>query len=265
MLINDIVNTIVDYIEQHLDQDISMKNLSKLVGINEFIMNQLFSYSTGISISSYIRNRRLSMAANDLLSCDNILNIALKYGYENATSFSRAFVKFHGIKPSEVKRGNRNMKSYPMIHLEGQKTENVFDYKIVNKENMVLYGKCIKSDDKKISKDAPRFWQQMNKLYRDKYGDIAYGAVVTVSVSDNHETYEYWVLYDKKIMEFEEFLIPKSKYLVFRVSSDEAEDIQNMCAAVFDKFLPSTKYVFNELPELEHYHDNIVDYYVPII
>lgn len=264
MQISEIINTLVDYIEKHLSDDIDIKNLAKLVGINEFILNQLFTYSAGISIVSYIRNRRLSKAANDLIVCDSVLDIALKYGYENATSFARAFKNFHGINPSDVKRGNGHLKNYPIIHLERRESDNILTYSIVNQEDRILYGKCIKSDDKNINNDAPEFWQYMNKLYRDKYGNIDYGAVVTTSVKETYETYEYWILYDKKIDEFEKFVIPKSKYLVFRIDRVEAEDIQEMCREVFNKFLPSTDYEFNELPELEHYHDDVVDYYVPI-
>lgn len=265
MQISEIINTLVDYIENHLSDGIDIKSLAKLVGINEFILNQLFTYASGISIAGYIRNRRLSKAANDLLACESVLDTALKYGYENATSFARAFKNFHGINPSDVRKGKGNLKNYPIIHLDIQGNDKILTYSIVSQEDRVLYGKCIKSDDSQINNDAPEFWQYMNKMYHDKYGNIDYGAVVTTSVSDTHETYEYWVLYDKKIDEFERFIVPKSKYLVFRIDRVEAEDIQDMCSEVFNKFLPSTNYEFNDLPELEHYHDNVVDYYVPIV
>ncbi len=264
MSINQIINTIVDYIELHLCDDIKMKDLAKLVGINEFIMNQLFSLVCNISISGYIRKRRLSKAVYDLMEDKKIIDVAVKYKYENATSFARAFEKFHGIKPSKVKKLNGELKNYPIIHLNVEDKNKPLVYKIVNGEDKVLYGRRINSDEENINKDAPEFWQYMNNKYYDKYGNIDYGAVVTTDIKDK-EYYEYWVLYDKEILEFEKLIIPKSKYLVFRIDNDEADDIQKMSYEVFNNFLPSTNYTFKMIPELEHYHNHVVDYYVPII
>lgn len=264
MPINEIINTITNYIEDNLTNEIDMPTLSKLVGINEFIMNQLFSLVCNISISSYIRVRRLSKSAYDLMSGKSVLEVALTYGYENSTSYSRAFYKFHGIMPSKVKKNNGELKNYPIIHLDKIENNQALPYKIVTLENKLLYGKCVKSDEVNINNDAPAFWSYMNKSYKDIYGNIDYGAVVTLEEQADIEQYEYWILYDKKIPEFQEFKIPESKYLVFRIDRVEAEDIQAMCNQVFNNFLPSTNYTFNSLPELEHYHDQVVDYYVPI-
>lgn len=162
MRINEIIDKIVNYIEEHFCEEIEMKDLSKLVGVNEFIMNQLFSYTCNISISGYIRNRRLSSSAYDLMSNHNVLNVVLKYGYENATSFSRAFEKFHGIKPNKVKKLDGNLKNYPIIHLNIEDNNLPLSYKIFDGNDMVLYGKCVRSDEKHINKDAPEFWSYMN-------------------------------------------------------------------------------------------------------
>ena len=78
-------------------------------------MQRLFSMITGISISEYIRKRRLSNAGYDLYENNlRIVDIAVKYQYDNATSFSRAFEKFHGIKPSLVNK-ETNLKNFPRI------------------------------------------------------------------------------------------------------------------------------------------------------
>ena len=72
-------------------------------------MRRIFSLLTDVPISEYIRNRRLSNAGFDLYnSNEKIVDIAVKYQYDNATSFSRAFEKFHGIKPSNIKNIQKN-------------------------------------------------------------------------------------------------------------------------------------------------------------
>lgn len=264
MAINEIINTITKYIEDNLTNDIDMKDLSKLVGINEFILNQLFTLVCNISLSSYIRSRRLSKSSYDLLEGKKVIDVALTYGYESASSFSRAFYKFHGIMPSKIKKHNGELKNYPIIHLDEITSHHPIPYKIATLKDKVLYGKCIKTDEVNINNDAPEFWFKMRDLYQDTYGNIDYGAIVTLEDKNDIEQYEYWILYDQKISEFEEFKIPESKYLVFHIDKDEAEDIQAMCYQVFNNFLPSTNYTFASLPELEHYHDHVVDYYVPI-
>lgn len=264
MQINETINTITNYIEDNLTEEIDMKKLSKLVGINEFILSQLFSLVCNISISSYIRARRLSKSVYDLIDGQKVIEVAINYGYESASSFSRAFYKFHGIMPSKIKSFKGELKNYPIIHLDKIENNQALPYKIVTLEDKILYGKCVKSDEVNINNDAPAFWQKMNKSYKNKYGNIDYGAVVTLEEDDGIEQYEYWILYDKKIPEFQPFKIPESKYLVFRIDRVEAEDIQAMCNQVFNFFLPSTNYTFKYSPELEHYHDQVVDYYVPI-
>ena len=99
---------IVEYIENNLTKDISIKKLSKYVSVSEFYLQRSFQILTGYSIGEYIRNRRLYLAACELKQSNNkIIDIAYKYGYETPESFTKAFSKFHGLTPSKVKKGGR--------------------------------------------------------------------------------------------------------------------------------------------------------------
>lgn len=99
------LNKIVEYIEENLEEQIDIKLISKMIGMSEYTFQRIFSVIAGISFIDYVRNRRLSNAGQELfLEKEKIVDIAIKYQYNNATSFSRAFEKFHGIKPSEVKK-----------------------------------------------------------------------------------------------------------------------------------------------------------------
>ena len=88
--------------------------------------------------------------------------------------------------------------------------------------------------------------------------------MVTYKDKERNSCNGYYVLYDKEISGFEKIIIPKSKWLVFKINSQEAKDIQEMSHKFYLEFLPSCKYNFKELPELEYYHDNITDFLVPI-
>ena len=105
------LNKIIEYIEDHLEEKIEYKELAKKIGVNEYTFQRIFSLISNISVSEYIRNRRLSNAGQDIyLNNEKVVDIAIKYQYNNATAFSRAFEKFHGIKPSKVKKKSWKVK-----------------------------------------------------------------------------------------------------------------------------------------------------------
>lgn len=259
------LNEITLYIENHLDEKIDYKDLAKILGVNQSSMECVFSLLCGITVTEYIRKRRLSCAGVDLVTTNlRVIDIALRYQYENPTSFSRAFTKFHGIKPTSARKNSKGLKNFPKIHFNESTIDNAnISYDIVEKEKFTLYGVGMQTDDAHISKDAPAFFSKMNQKYNNKYGSIPYGMVCYEKrfCSDN---YEYWILYDKKIPEFKKVPFPKSKWLVFHIPSQEAEDIQKVSHQFYFEFLPSAKYHLRTLPELEFYYEDKTDFLIPI-
>lgn len=258
------LNEITKYIDNNLEKNIDYEVLAKIIGVNSYTMQRIFSLIAGISLSEYIRKRRLSMAGFDLYDKHSkIIDIAIKYRYNNATSFSRAFETFHGIKPSQVTKLSK-LKNYPRIIFdENIKITNELEYKIVELNEMVLYGIGIKTNNKNISKDAPKFFKKIKLKYKKLYGDIKYG-MITYEDNMRENCKEYFVLYDNKIEEFSKIVIPSSKWLMFRINSQNAKDIQEMSNKFYFEFLPSCKYNLKEIPELEYYHDDATDFLVPI-
>ena len=117
------LNGIIEYIEENLENEIKYAELARRLGVNEYTMQRLFSLLCNISIAEYIRNRRLSNAGFDLQNSNNkIVDIAVKYQYESATAFSRAFEKFHGIKPSIVKDNPEKLKIFTKIVFTDRKS-----------------------------------------------------------------------------------------------------------------------------------------------
>ena len=257
------LNEITEYIDNNLEEEISYDTLAKMLGVNTYTMQRLFTMITGISISEYIRKRRLSNAGYDLYKNNlKVIDVAVKYQYDNATSFSRAFEKFHGIKPSLVNKETK-LKNFPrIIFNENINLTTELDYEIITLDEMDLYGLSIETNNSEIGKDAPEFFKQTEEKYLDKYGEIVYG-MVTYDI-DREESQKYYCLYDKKIDEFEHINIPQSKWLRFRINSQKAKDIQEISHKFYREFLPSVKYNLKELPELEYYHDDITDFLVAI-
>ena len=257
------LNEITEYIEKNLEEEIDYEVLAKKLGVNVYTMRRLFTMIAGISLSEYIRKRRLSCAGYDLYEGNlKIIDVAFKYQYDNATSFSRAFERFHGIKPSLINKETK-LKNFPKIVFnEDINLTTELNYEIINLEEMDLYGVSITTNNGEIGKNAPLFFRQTEDKYLNKYGEVKYG-VITYDL-DREETQKYYCLYDKKIDEFEHIKIPTSKWLRFRINSQDAKDIQNISHKFYGEFLPSVKYNLKELPELEYYHDGITDFLVAI-
>lgn len=139
----DWVNAIekaIQYIENHLVEDITVKDVAKYVHISEFYFQKGFAMLCGFTISEYIRKRRLSLAGNEIAGSDiKIIDIAIKYGYDSPDSFTKAFTRFHGVTPTVARKKHTTLKSFaPLkltIALEGG---YLMDYKIERKKRLKL-------------------------------------------------------------------------------------------------------------------------------
>ena len=132
----------IDYIEDNLTETIDYEMVAAQSFSSSYHFQRVFSILCGFTIGEYIRNRRLSLAGAELAASDvKVIDVALKYGYENPDSFARAFQKFHGILPSQVRNNGSMLKSYSRLvlkfSLEGGSTMN---YRIEEKEAMIITG-----------------------------------------------------------------------------------------------------------------------------
>lgn len=255
------LNKIIEYTENHLEEEIDYKKIASMIGINEYTFQKVFLLIANVSYAEYIRNRRLSNAGQEIfLNKEKVINIAIKYQYNNATSFSRAFEKFHGIKPSEARENPKKLKMYTKLHFNEQYEPNYdINYEIVEKDEIVLYGHNIPTDNEKIKEDAPKFYLNNAK----KYGAPDYG-VIEYTKRDRMYVKSYGIMYKQNKGRMPRKVIPKSKWIQIKINSQEAEDIQKVSESFYTDFMPSSKYVFSDLPELEYYHDNITDFLIPI-
>ncbi|WP_455619202.1 helix-turn-helix transcriptional regulator [Eisenbergiella sp.] len=96
----------IAYIEEHLSGDINIEEISGQAYTSSSHFQMIFHMVMGMTVGEYIRNRRLSLAAQDLLrGNDRIIDVARRYHYETQESFSKAFTRFHGVPPSKARWG----------------------------------------------------------------------------------------------------------------------------------------------------------------
>jgi|GEM_PF-1489796 AraC-like DNA-binding protein len=106
----DIVQRIIDYIEEDIYEELVPNIIAAQFYMSISTMNSLFKSVCNLTIMEYVRNRRLSLAGQELMRSNiHIIELAFKYGYETPEAFAKAFSRFHGFPPSFIRR------TYPKI------------------------------------------------------------------------------------------------------------------------------------------------------
>lgn len=126
----------IEYIEEHITDELTIDMISKHVNVSPFYFQKGFSMLCGFTIAEYIRNRRLALAGNYLaIGEEKIIDIAMKYGYDSPDSFTRAFTRFHGVTPTTVRKEQVMLKSFAPLKMKLSLEGGYFmDYKIAKKE-----------------------------------------------------------------------------------------------------------------------------------
>ena len=160
------IRTAIDYMEQHLEEDISAQDVADHVYLSPFFLQRGFSLMTGYGIGEYLRNRRLYQAAIDLLESDNkVIDIAFRYCYDTPESFTKAFTRFHGATPSQVRSGAAVNVFLPLkINLTIQGGSQM-DYKIAPMFPFKVIGFQKIFDTETSYSEIPKFWNEICEKY----------------------------------------------------------------------------------------------------
>jgi len=103
----------VDYMEKHLLEDISAESVADSVHVSSFYFQRGFKIVTGYTIGEYIRNRRLYLAALEVIGGRRkVIDLAYRYGYDTPESFTKAFSRFHGVSPMQMKNDSSKIKTF---------------------------------------------------------------------------------------------------------------------------------------------------------
>ena len=160
------IRTAIEYMEEHLEDSISAQDVADRVNISQFFLQRGFSVMTGYGIGEYLRNRRLYQAALDLRDTDDrVIDIAVRYGYESQESFTKAFSRFHGATPSQVRAGAAVNVFLPLridINIQGG---NQMDYKIAPMFPFKVIGFEKVFENETAQAEIPKFWDEICEKY----------------------------------------------------------------------------------------------------
>ncbi len=112
------MNCAIDYMEAHIYEKMDYAKAAQAACCSLPRFQNIFLFVTDITVSEYVRRRRMALAAKDLICGDiKVIDAALKYGYESPEAFTRSFKSFHGISPTDVRKYGKYI-DYPRISFE---------------------------------------------------------------------------------------------------------------------------------------------------
>ncbi|MDR1705329.1 MAG: AraC family transcriptional regulator [Clostridiales bacterium] len=274
----DRLNDALRYMEDNLDGDISYERAARLACTSVYHFQRMFSYIAGVTLSDYIRRRRMTMAAFDLQSGAKVLDTALRYGYESPTAFNRAFHSVHGVPPSAAQKPAVTLKAFPRIsfHITIRGDEEM-DYKIVKKDAFRIVGirvplaldlsyktqNDVSPDDvAEAFKGVPAFWAEAGRSGKiaeivKLIGPEPAGLLGATYCKDKGQSYYYIAAAtDKPVPEgmFEE-QVPACTWAVFS-GAGAPNSIQNLMQRVYAEWLPASGYDWDNAPDIEVYLDD---------
>lgn len=254
----------IEYIENNLDNDISYEEAARIACCSTYYFQRIFSYVSGISLSEYIRRRRMTQAAFELQRTDmKVLDVALKYGYTSPTSFNRAFQSVHNITPAAAKNMGSMLNAYPAVQLSVKVTGGkAMAYYITEKQAMRMVGVRIPlvEDMEENHRIIPEFWLSVlnSSLFADIYrlSNQSPQGILGISVYDNPKRIFYYIAVatDAPVPSgMFELEIPAAVWAVFENNGYFKENVQSVFRRFYTEWLPFSGYEYAGLPDIEVY------------
>lgn len=256
-------NHLMDYIEKHLTEEISGKEISKIVGLSDYHFKRMFSYMAGMSLNEYIKNRRLSLANVELINGAKVTDIAYKYGYQSIEGFSRAFREWCGFLPSEVAK-NKIQKSFPkftfFIDIRGGTS---MEFKIERKKKFNIVGvskrvpiqfegvnHAILELAKSITEQQRNEMHQLGDLYPQQVLNVSYDFDDGYLEEKGSLTHMVGFATTKgnPFDDLEQLSIEESLWAIFPNKGPFPAALQETTAKIYSEWLPSSDYEITDLP-----------------
>lgn len=256
------LNESMRYIEEHLTEELDYEELSRTACCSAYHFQRMFTYMAGMTLSEYIRKRKMSLAAVDLQSGSlKVLDAAGKYGYQSPTAFNRAFQSIHGIAPSAVKEPGVSIKSFPPLYFSiAVKGGAELNYRIESKESFRIVGVSapLYGDIENNFMIVPKMWQDaatngtIQKLAAMM--DTPLKGLLGVSACNDQEDWKYFIAVSstKKDSELEEYNIPACTWAVFSGSGTN-KSVQELEQRIVTEWLPTSGYEYANAPDIEVY------------
>lgn len=289
------IQGIINYIEEHLTEKLTLVKLAQLAHYSEYHFHRLFQFYTGNTVMTYIRNRRLSTAAALIRDTDQrLLEIALECGFQSHETFTRSFRKYFGLMPSELRRTGVKLPVMNKLFLDAALEEGQYiydwgamklEFKLVTLPAAKIIGYRINTttDNGKNREEIPAFWQHYinNRLWENIPGKLRPGIELGICTEYSEDgTFGYIIGYevaeDTVVPEgLTEYRLSENEYAVFTtppVNPDQfSSAIHQTWDYAFGEWFPNSGFEHSKAPEIEWYDercmkdgDKQMDIYIPV-
>lgn len=260
------MNAAMQYIEDNLTHEIDFKEVAKIAFCSEYHFKRMFSFLAGISLSEYIRCRRLTLAAFELKDSNaKVIDVAIKYGYNSPDSFTRAFQNLHGITPSEARSTIRSLKAYsPMTFQLSIQGGNEMNYRIEEKGPFQIIG---------IQKRVPIVFNGVNKEIASMWKSLTPQSIQTLKMLSNvnpngiisaSTNFSEGRMEEKGELDhyigvattkdcpgqFAQLEVAASTWAIFEAVGPFPDALQNVWGRIYSEWFPSSNYELAEGPEI---------------
>ncbi|MEV5030374.1 AraC family transcriptional regulator [Paenibacillus sp. LPE1-1-1.1] len=266
MVMLEPMNRALSYIEENLADEMDMKEVAKIALCSEYHFRKMFSFLSGVSLSEYIRRRRLTLAAFELQTKEaKIIDIAMKYGYHSPDSFTRAFQHLHGITPSEARNNGQPLKAYPRMTFQLIiKGGNEMNFRIENKEAFRIIGikKRVSIVFHGVNPEIASMWASLDeeaiRLLKG-LSNVAPLGLISASTNFSEGRMEEKGELDHYIgaastkecpVHLAQLEVPASEWAVFEAVGRFPDALQEVWGRIYSEWFPSSQYEQIEGPEM---------------
>ncbi len=260
------MNAAMQYIENNLTDEIDFKEVAKIAYCSEYHFKRMFSFLAGISLSEYIRCRRLTLAAFELKDSDaKVIDVAIKYGYNSPDSFARAFQNLHGITPSEARNSSRSLKAYsPMTFQLSIQGGNEMNYRMEEKEPFQIIGitKRVPIVFNGVNEEIASMWKSLNPesiQTLKSLSNMEPNGIISASTNFSEGRMEEKGELDHYIgvastkdcpAQFAQLEVAASTWAIFEAVGPFPETLQNVWGRIYSEWFPSSNYELAKGPEI---------------
>lgn len=269
----------LDYIEDNLLTNIDLAQAAKIACCTSYNFHRIFSIVADVSLSEYIRRRKMTLAAFELQNSNiKIVDLALKYGYDSPEAFARAFNNIHGATPSSARNQGVILTAYPRISfLLTVRGVVPMNYRIESKEAFHVYGieDIFTTDQGENFISVPRFWQEarddgrLEKLTNstNMFQEVSNNLCLVNAIcdyrqleDDNKFPYMMFALKTSKSQTegYKEEMVPAATWAIFRTENHTYKGtsaaLQNVIKRVYTEWLPTADYEKVDGYDLEMYY-----------
>ncbi|MDF2593133.1 MAG: transcriptional regulator, AraC family [Clostridia bacterium] len=258
----DLMQRSIDYIDENITKKISVEELANISGFSTYHYYRVFHSFVGMPVIEYVTRRKLQYSIFDLSRGEKILDIALNYGFETHSGFTKAFKKAFGYSPNyyRIHAPEGFPQKVNLVNIKENKVGGIImEPKIINKDAFKIVGYKFDTTlrNNAHSRDIPAFWEKCDiegkeaRLYATqnppRHGE--YGICINTNIETDEFSYVLGVAvdaFDNALEEMYKLEVPAATYAVFTTPavSDEdfVESIKGTWKYILEEWFPGSGY-----------------------